>query len=147
MPLKFDDYAAKNIDWPRDSVGKNVQIQGSASYIDPVLLEDKETHRVFLFADMMPAGIGSSNASVGSGFKEVDGKKYLKLHWKDDAAGTYDYSVRENGTIYNDTTNSATEYSVDGEYNLYKMETPCYVNNMITILKVQSCWKHRQTRM
>ena len=93
-----------------------MQIQGSASYIDPVLLEDKETHRVFLFADMMPAGIGSSNASVGSGFKEVDGKKYLKLHWKDDAAGTYDYSVRENGTIYNDTTNSATEYSVDGEY-------------------------------
>ena len=120
LPLKFDDYVAKNIDWPRDSVGKNVQIQGSASYIDPVLLEDKETHRVFLFADMMPAGIGSSNASVGSGFKEVDGKKYLKLHWKDDAAGTYDYSVRENGTIYNDTTNSATEYSVDGEYNLYK---------------------------
>lgn len=120
LPLKFDDYVAKNIDWPRDSVGKNVQIQGSASYIDPVLLEDKKTHRVFLFADMMPAGIGSSNASVGSGFKEVDGKKYLKLHWKDDAAGTYDYSVRENGTIYNDTTNSATEYSVDGEYNLYK---------------------------
>ena len=120
LPLKFDDYAAKNIDWPRDSVGKNVQIQGSASYIDPVLLEDKDTHRVFLFADMMPAGIGSSNASVGSGFKEVDGKKYLKLHWKDDAAGTYDYSIRENGTIYNDTTNSATEYSVDGEYNLYK---------------------------
>ena len=120
LPLKFDDYVAKNIDWPRDSVGKNVQIQGSASYIDPVLLEDKDTHRVFLFADMMPAGIGSSNASVGSGFKEVDGKKYLKLHWKDDAAGTYDYSVRENGTIYNDTTNSATEYSVDGEYNLYK---------------------------
>lgn len=120
LPLKFDDYVAKNIDWPRDSVGKNVQIQGSASYIDPVLLEDKETHRVFLFADMMPAGIGSSNASVGSGFKEVDGKKYLKLHWKDDTAGTYDYSVRENGTIYNDTTNSATEYSVDGEYNLYK---------------------------
>lgn len=95
---------------------------------------------------MMPAGIGSSNASVGSGFKEVDGKKYLKLHWKDDAAGTYDYSVRENGTIYNDTTNSATEYSVDGEYNLYKMEMPCYVNSMITILKVQSCWKHRRTR-
>ena len=38
LPLKFDDYVAKNIDWPRDSVGKNVQIQGSASYIDPVLL-------------------------------------------------------------------------------------------------------------
>ena len=43
LPMKFDDYVAKNIDWPRDSVGKNVQIQGSASYIDPVLLEDKSS--------------------------------------------------------------------------------------------------------
>lgn len=120
LPLKSDDYVAKNIDWPRDSVGKNVQIQGSASYIDPVLLEDKDTNRVFLFADLMPAGIGSSNASVGSGFKDINGNKYLKLRWKNDGAGVYDYSVRENGIIYNDTTNSATEYSVDGEYNLYK---------------------------
>ena len=44
LPMKFDDYVAKNIDWPRDSVGKNVQIQGSASYIDPVLLEDHESY-------------------------------------------------------------------------------------------------------
>lgn len=120
LPMKFDDYVAKNIDWPRDSVGKNVQIQGSASYIDPVLLEDKSTHRVFLFADLMPAGIGSSNASVGSGFKEINGKKYLKLHWKDDSSSDYNYSIRENGIIYDDTTNASTEYSVDGEYNLYK---------------------------
>ena len=104
LPMKFDDYVAKNIDWPRDSVGKNVQIQGSASYIDPVLLEDKSTHRVFLFADLMPAGIGSSNASVGSGFKEINGKKYLKLHWKDDSSSDYNYSIRENGIIYDDTT-------------------------------------------
>ena len=47
LPLEFQDYIAKNIDWPRDSVGKNVQIQGSASYIDPVLLEDKETKGYF----------------------------------------------------------------------------------------------------
>ena len=90
------------------------------SYIDPVLLEDKSTHRVFLFADLMPAGIGSSNASVGSGFKEINGKKYLKLHWKDDSSSDYNYSIRENGIIYDDTTNASTEYSVDGEYNLYK---------------------------
>ena len=88
--------------------------------IDPVLLEDKSTHRVFLFADLMPAGIGSSNASVGSGFKEINGKKYLKLHWKDDSSSDYNYSIRENGIIYDDTTNASTEYSVDGEYNLYK---------------------------
>lgn len=120
LPLEFQDYIAKNIDWPRDSVGKNVQIQGSASYIDPVLLEDKETKRVFLFADLMPAGIGSSNASVGSGFKEVDGKKYLKLRWYEDGADAYNYSIRESGIIYNDTTGEATEYTVDGEYNIYQ---------------------------
>lgn len=68
----------------------------------------------------MPAGIGSSNASVGSGFKEINGKKYLKLHWKDDSSSDYNYSIRENGIIYDDTTNASTEYSVDGEYNLYK---------------------------
>lgn len=120
LPLCFDDYVAKNVDWPRDSVGKNVQIQGSASYIDPVLLEDKDTGRLFLFADLMPAGIGSSNASVGSGFKEIDGKKYLKLRWHEDETSDYNYSIRENGVIYNDVTNTPTEYQVDGEYDLYQ---------------------------
>lgn len=124
LPLKFDDYVAKNIDWPRDSVGKNVQIQGSASYIDTVLLEDKETKRVFLFADLMPAGIGSSNASVGSGFKEIDGEKYLKLRWHEDGDNVYNYSIRNDGNIYDDTTGIPTEYSVDGEYNLYQNGNP-----------------------
>lgn len=123
LPFKFDDYIAKNIDWPRDSVGKNVQIQGSASYIDPVLLEDKVTKRIFLFADLMPAGIGSSNASVGSGFKEVNGKKYLKLRWHEDAGSAYDYTIREKGVIYNDVTDQPTEFRVDGEYNLYQNDT------------------------
>lgn len=120
MPLKFEDYVSKNIEWPRDSVGKNVQIQGSASYIDPVLLEDRETNRVFLFADLMPAGIGSSNAAVGLGFKEINGKKYLKLRWHEDKGSDYNYTIRENGVIYNDITGEATEYQVDGKYNLYQ---------------------------
>lgn len=120
LPLKFEDYVAKNIEWPRDSVGKNVQIQGSASYIDPVLLEDRETDRVFLFADLMPAGIGSSNASVGSGFKEISNKKYLKLRWHEDGKYDYRYSIRENGVIYDDKTGEVTEYQVDGNYNLYQ---------------------------
>lgn len=120
MPLKFEDYVSKNIEWPRDSVGKNVQIQGSASYIDPVLLEDKETNRVFLFADLMPTGIGSSNAAVGSGFKEINDKKYLKLRWHEDKSSDFNYTIRENGVIYNDITGEATEYQVDGKYNLYQ---------------------------
>lgn len=124
LPLKFHDYIAKNIDWPRDNIGKNVQIQGSASYIDPVLLEDIETKRIFLFADLMPAGIGSSNASVGSGFKEVGGEKYLKLRRHQDGSNTYNYSVRHGGVIYDDTTGQPTQYRVDGEYNLYENNKP-----------------------
>nr|CAA69951.1 sialidase (neuraminidase) [Clostridium tertium] len=120
IPLQFNDYVARNIDWPRDSIGKNVQIQGSASFIDPVLLEDKETKRLFIFADAMPAGIGSSNASTGSGYKDIAGKKYMKLRWHQDGSSTYNYSIRENGVIYNDVTNLPTEYKIDGDYNLYK---------------------------
>lgn len=122
IPLQFNDYVAKNIDWPRDSIGKNVQIQGSASFIDPVLLEDKEINRLFIFADAMPAGIGGSNASVGSGYKEINGKKYMKLRWHEDGSSTYNYSIRENGVIYSDETGSPTDYKIDGEYNLYRSD-------------------------
>lgn len=120
LPLCFDDYVAKQIEWPRDSVGRNVQIQGSATFIDPVLLEDTITDRLFLFADAMPAGIGVSNASYGSGYKTIDGNRYMKLRWYEDGSNTYNYSIRENGIIYNDVTGEPTEYKVDGQYNLLK---------------------------
>ena len=58
LPLLFDDYAPQAVDWPRDSVGKNVQISGSASFIDSVLLEDSSTGRLFLFADAFSYGKG-----------------------------------------------------------------------------------------
>lgn len=120
LPLVFDDYAAQEIDWPRDSVGKNVQINGSASFIDSVTVEDSTTGRLFLFADAMPAGIGFSNTAAGSGFKTVDGEKYVKLHWHKDPANTYNYTIREDGIIYDDRTGMPTEYSVDGDYDLLK---------------------------
>ncbi len=123
LPLCFDDYVAKGIDWPRDKTGRNIQIQGSATFIDPVLLEDKETNRLFLFADAMPAGIGVSNASKGSGYKEIDGNKYIKLRWHEDGGSDYNYTIRENGIIYNDITNEPTEYSVNGDYDLLKNGT------------------------
>ena len=104
----------------RDKVGKNIQIQGSASFIDSVLLEDNITGRLFMFADAMPAGIGFSNTAVGSGFKMIKDSKYIKLRWHTDGLNQYDYSIRENGIIYNDTLNQATTYSVDNEYNLLK---------------------------
>lgn len=120
LPMCFDDYVAKSIDWPRDTTGRNVQIQGSATFIDPVLLQDETTERLFLFADAMPAGIGVSNASNGSGFKTINNQKHVKLRWYQDGSSTYTYSIRENGVIYDDTTNQPTEYSVDGEYDLYQ---------------------------
>lgn len=46
LALKFDDYAEQTIDWPRDDVGKNIQIGGSASFIDSALVEDKQTNQV-----------------------------------------------------------------------------------------------------
>ncbi|HIT90643.1 MAG TPA: exo-alpha-sialidase, partial [Candidatus Merdenecus merdavium] len=124
MPLYFDDYISKQMDWPRDNVGKNVQIQGSATFIDPVLLEDDQNKRLFLFADAMPAGIGVSNASKGSGYKEINGEKYIKLRWHEDGTNNYHYTIREGGVIYDDTTNKPTEYSVNGQYELLKNGEP-----------------------
>lgn len=120
LPLVFDDYAPQAVEWPRDLIGKNIQISGSAAFIDSVLLQDQVTGRLFLFADAFPYGKGFNNAQAGTGFKEINGKKYLKLHWHEDILGTYNYTIRENGVIYNDSTNTPTEYSVDGDYRLMK---------------------------
>ena len=120
LPLVFDDYAAQAVEWPRDNVGKNVQISGSAAFIDSVLLQDKVTERLFLFADAFPSGKGFNNASDGTGFKEVNGTKYLKLHKKGDLPNSYQYTIRDDGVIYDDRTDTPTEYSVDGNYRLLK---------------------------
>ena len=63
LALKFDDYAEQTINWPRDNVGKNVQIQGSASFIDSAIVQDEKTGKIYLLADFMPAGIGNNNSS------------------------------------------------------------------------------------
>lgn len=119
LALEFEDYAKQTIDWPRDKVGKEEQISGSASFIDSALVEDKQTNKVILMSDFMPAGIGNSNAlKDDSGFKKIDEQLYLKLKYKSESS--YNYSIRENGVIYNDNSNTPTEYSVDNYYNLKK---------------------------
>lgn len=127
LPLCFDDYAAQRVDWPTEVGLRDLQIQGSASFIDPVMVQDAESGRLFLFADVMPAGIGSSNASVGNGYKTIDGQQYLKLRWHEDGSNAYNYSVRENGVIYNDTTNQPTEYTMNADFELLKNGTPLTV--------------------
>lgn len=127
LPLHFTDYEDQRVDWPTTMPERNLQITGSASFIDPLLIQDASTGRLFLFADVMPAGIGSSNASIGNGYKEIDGNKYLKLRWHTDASDTYNYSVRANGVIYDDTTNSPTDYTLNDEFEILKNGVPLTV--------------------
>ncbi|CAD7359312.1 sialidase [Staphylococcus schleiferi subsp. schleiferi] len=119
LALHFQDYENQLIDWPRDNVGKNKQIQGSASFIDSAIVQDKKTNTIFLMADMMPAGVGNNNALKNdSGFKKINENYYLKLKFEND--NNYDYSIREDGLIFNDKQQKPTEYKVDENYNILK---------------------------
>lgn len=117
LALKFDDYKEQIVDWPRNGNLKNVQISGSASFIDSSVVEDKVTGNIVMLADVMPAGIGNSNADKNdSGFKEINGKFYLKL--KKDGETSFNYSVREGGVVYEDKTNRPTTYRLNEKYEL-----------------------------
>ncbi|ARJ50156.1 sialidase family protein [Staphylococcus lutrae] len=125
--LQFHDYDNQLIDWPRDNIGKNKQIQGSASFIDSAILQDKVTHKIFLMADTMPAGVGNNNALKNdSGFKQINGKYYLKLRLNNER--DYNYSIREDGLIFDDKKQTATEYKVDQDYHLLKNNEYLYVS-------------------
>lgn len=123
LPLKFSDYENQAINWPRDAKGKEFRIKGSASFIDSALVQDKSSGRVHMLVDFMPAGIGNMNADKNdSGYKKINGNKYIKL--KADNEEGYNYTIRENGLIYDDRTDKPTEFSVDGQYNLKKNNEP-----------------------
>lgn len=115
LPFHYEDYEDNTLEIP---VGTQTRVNQSASFIDPVLLQDEETERVFLISDAMAAGCGSPQAVTGSGYKEIQGKKYLKLQKAGET--DYNYTVRENGVIYNDTTNQPTEYSLNSNFEILK---------------------------
>lgn len=115
LPFHYEDYEDNTLEIP---VGTQTRVNQSASFIDPVLLQDEETERVFLISDAMAAGYGSPQAVTGSGYKEIQGKKYLKLQKAGET--DYNYTVRENGVIYNDTTNQPTEYSLNSNFEVLK---------------------------
>ena len=115
LPFHYEDYEDNTLEIP---VGTQTRVNQSASFIDPVLLQDEETERVFLISDAMEAGYGSPQAVTGSGYKEIQGKKYLKLQKAGET--DYNYTVRENGVIYNDTTNQPTEYSLNSNFEILK---------------------------
>ena len=136
LVLYFDDFADDELELPR---GAQVRVNASASFIDPILFQDATTERVFLIADAMASGYGSPQAVSGSGYKTIDGKTYMQLKKKGESA--YNYSIRENGIIYDDTTNTATNYKVNGNYELLKdnvaltvkQKSASYANGAISV--------------
>ena len=126
LPLRFDDYENQSIEWPRVNGLKDKQISGSASFIDSALVQDKSTNKVFLMTDVMPAGIGNNNANRSdSGYKEINGRYYLKL--KKGSDKDYYYTIRENGVVFDDRTGQATSYRVDEQYNILEGTNPLMV--------------------
>lgn len=98
--------------------------QNSASAIDPSLLQDLETGRVFALVDAFPHGIGIKNVQQGSGYTEIDGQKYLMLRKKGESE--YSYTARENGIIY-DASGKKTAYSLNDRYEVLENGRPLSV--------------------
>ena len=93
----------------------------SASYIDSAIVQSKKTDRIFVLADLYPTGGGWKPSGAETGFITVDGEDCLLLTDgnNNDAIGTFKYYVK-GGVVYNKADNTATEYTVDAEYRLYK---------------------------
>lgn len=94
----------------------------SSLTIDPVLLSTS-AGKVFLLVNFMPESAGkyfnwggnnkgllggAYNSHIGTGYVNVDGKKYLKLN----DAQSKTYTVRDGGFVYNEA-NELTDYRVD----------------------------------
>jgi len=93
----------------------------SASYIDSAIVQSKKTDRIFVLADIYPSGGGWKPSGAHTGFVDVDGEKCLLLTDGDYAGdiNSFKYYLK-NGVVYNKADNTATEYTVDAEYRIYK---------------------------
>ncbi len=119
LTMAFNDFANVPLDWPRDPKGRDLQISGGATYIDAAVVENPQNKEVIMMADVMPAGVSFRDALRNdSGFKDIQGKHYLKL--KKEGDSDYNYTVREDGIIYDDRTNQKTEYKLEKDYTITK---------------------------
>lgn len=119
-PANIDMMIRRSLDqgatWENGVVINNYP--GNASNIDQSLLQDKDTKRIFSLVLGFPEGGGFPTAQRGTGYKTIDGKKYLVL--KD--SSNQEYTVRENGEVFN-SSNEKTTYVVDSLRNLYNNDT------------------------
>ncbi|KAE9528412.1 exo-alpha-sialidase [Testudinibacter aquarius] len=84
----------------------------AAFLIDPLMLQDKTSGRIFMLVDMFPEtqgffGINKDHSSEGTGYKKIKDNYYRVLTGADGAQ----YTVRENGVVYNED-HQPTEYKV-----------------------------------
>ncbi|MCD7826929.1 MAG: glycoside hydrolase [Clostridiales bacterium] len=102
----FDDYA------------DGVSDSDSASFIDSAVVQSAETDRIFIITDAYMSGIGYQQTVKGTGYVEVDGEQCLSLT---DGSNSYYLAAFEDGFATVMTSDgTATAYTVDAEYALYK---------------------------
>ncbi|MFX3635379.1 MAG: sialidase domain-containing protein [Candidatus Pristimantibacillus sp.] len=116
-PANIDMMVRRSLDqgdtWETNGVLIN-NYPGNASNIDQSLMEDRETNRIFSLVLGFPDGGGYPTSVKGSGYKTINGNKYLVLL---DSSGA-EFTVRENDEVYN-SSNVKTTYTVDELRNLY----------------------------
>src|SRR5690625_2300768 len=116
-PANIDIMVRRSFDqgenWDEDGTMIN-NYPGNASNIDQLLLQDKETKRMYSLVVGFPEGGGFPTAEKGTGFTMIDGNYYMVLSDENEE----EYTIRENGIVY-DNNNVETDYTVDELRNLY----------------------------
>lgn len=95
-----------------DLVSQPYGTENSAFLIDPLMVQDQTSGRIFLMMDMFPEtkgffGINKNFRSEGSGYQKIKGKHYRILRDEKNKL----YTVREKGVVYDDN-NQATDFRV-----------------------------------
>lgn len=99
---------------------KSPPLRHCASVIDPCLLEDPKTGRIFLLVDAFPPDTGAFCAEPGSGYGTIDGQRRLLLRKR--GSKKFTHSLDETGAIWG--PRGRTVYSVNGRWELQKNGYP-----------------------
>lgn len=87
-----------------DQVGQ----ANSAFLIDAAMVQDRRDNKIYLLVDMFPECQGFFGSETGTGYVEIEGKKYRKLT---EVATGKTFTVRDEGVVYDDQ-GERTDYRV-----------------------------------